>query len=293
MQRLTYILVYPIIWLISILPFRLLYMLSDVLFVVVYYIVGYRKKVVFENLTLAFPEKSTEEIKEIQKKSYRHFVDIFMEMIKSFTISKKELDKRFTYTNIDIFKQFEKDNKSIMIYAAHYANWEWVFGLNPSEQYQKCVVFKKISNPYFDDVVKKSRSRFGLNLKYTYEIKRVIEYNFNTHTKTIYGFLSDQSPRMNRAEYWRNYMNVYVPVHTAAENFAKRYDMNVLYLSTKRIKRGYYENTFHILSTNAKECSNFSITDKYIDLVEQQLREQPEFYFWTHRRFKHRNKAKK
>ncbi len=263
------------------------------LFVVVYYIVGYRKKVVFENLTLAFPEKSTEEIKEIQKKSYRHFVDIFMEMIKSFTISKKELDKRFTYTNIDIFKQFEKDDKSIMIYAAHYANWEWVFGLNPSEQYQKCVVFKKISNPYFDDMVKKSRSRFGINLKYTYEIKRVIEYNFNTHTKTIYGFLSDQSPRMNRAEYWRNYMNVYVPVHTAAENFAKRYDMNVLYLSTKRIKRGYYENTFHILSTNAKECSNFSITDKYIDLVEQQLREQPEFYFWTHRRFKHRNKAKK
>ncbi|MBS9767466.1 MAG: lipid A biosynthesis acyltransferase [Flavobacteriaceae bacterium] len=293
MQRLAFILVYPIIWLISILPFRLLYMLSDILFVVIYYIIGYRKKVVFENLTLAFPEKSKEEIKEIQKKSYRHFVDIFMEMIKSFTISKKELDKRFKYTNIDIFKEFEKDDKSIMVYAMHYANWEWVVGLNPSEKYGKYVVFKKISNPYFDNVVKKSRERFGIDLKYTYEIKRVIEHNFNNHKKAIYGFLNDQSPRINRAEYWRNFMGVYVPVHTGSENFAKKYDMNVLYLSTKRIKRGYYENTFHILSTDAKKEPNFSITDKYIDLVEQQLREQPEFYFWTHRRFKHRNKAKK
>ncbi len=290
MYFIAYILIYPIIWLISILPFRVLYAISDFLYLIVYHIIGYRKEAVYENLSLVFPEKSKEEKEQIQKKFYKHFIDIFMEMIKSFTISKKELDRRFKCTNVDIFKQLEEDDKSIMLYGSHYANWEWLFGTNPSDKYEKCSVFKKISNPYFDKMIKKSRGRFGLNLKYTYEIKRVIKNDFTARKKVIYAFLNDQSPRVKKAMYWRDFLGVYVPVHTSSEQLAKKYNMNAVYMSVKKIKRGYYETTFQILSTDVNKMPDFKLTDMYLGLVEQQIYDQPEYYFWTHRRFKHRNR---
>ncbi len=293
MYFISYIFIYPLIWFISVLPFRVLYAVSDFLYLIVYYVIGYRKKVVYENLSLVFPGKSKEEIEQIQKKFYRHFVDIFMEMIKSFTISKKELDKRYKYINLDVFKQFEKDNKSIMLYGAHYANWEWAFGMNSPHKYELCAVFKKVSNPYFNKFIIASRSRFGANLEYTYKIKQAIEDNFNNRKNLIYGFLSDQSPRVKKAIYWRNFLGVYVPVHTGAEILAKKYDMNVVHTSVKRLKRGYYEVTFQVLSQDVKNIPDFELTDKYLELVEQQIYEQPEYYFWTHRRFKHRNRAPK
>ncbi len=293
MYFIVYILIYPLIWLISILPFRVLYAISDFLYLIVYYIVGYRRKVVFENLTLVFPNKSKEEIEQIQKKFYRHFVDIFMEMIKSFTISKKELDKRYKYTNLDVFKQFEKDNKSIMLYGAHYANWEWFFGMLPPTDYERNAVFKRISNPYFNNAMQKSRGRFGFVLRKTYEIKRVIDDNFKAHKKAIYGFLSDQNPRIKKAIYWHDFLGVYVPVHTGAEILAKKYNMNVVHASIKKIKRGYYETTFQVLSTDVNKIPDFKLTDMYLELVEQQVYDQPEYYFWTHRRFRHRNKVPK
>ena len=130
MNLLVYLLVYPLIWFISILPFRILYYISDFFYLLTYYVIGYRKKIVLSNLKLAFPEKKEQELLEIRKKFYKHFVDIFMEMIKTFTISKKELDKHYTYTNIELIKELKKDGKSVILISAHYANWEWIIGMN-------------------------------------------------------------------------------------------------------------------------------------------------------------------
>ena len=157
MQLLVFILIYPLIWLLSILPLRVLHFISDCFYYLLYYVIRYRKNTVVGNLTLAFPEKSNQEIEVISKKFYSHFIDIIIEMIKSFTISKKEIAKRYKAVNIDILHQLETRQKSAIFLGAHYANWEWVFAINLLVKFNGYAVYKKLKNSFFD---RKIRQRF-------------------------------------------------------------------------------------------------------------------------------------
>jgi KDO2-lipid IV(A) lauroyltransferase len=291
MNLLIFCIVYPIIWLISILPFRLLYLISDFFFVLLYYVVGYRKKIVLSNLQLAFPEKSTNELLKIRKKFYRHFVDVFMEMIKTFTISKNELDKHYKYTNLDLIHQLKKDGKSVILISAHYANWEWIIGMNSFINYNAYAAYTKISNPYFNNKLLKTREKFGVTLKQSSKIIPAVYHNYKNNIQSMYGLLSDQSPTLKKAAYWTEFMGVKVPIHTGGESLAKKYDMNIVFLDTRKLKRGYYETTFSIITNDAKKHPDFELTDIYLRKVEAQIKAQPEYYFWTHKRFKHKDKA--
>lgn len=293
MNFLVYILVYPVIWLISMLPFRVLYGISDGVFFLVYYVIGYRKKVALSNLKLAFSEKSDKEIIGISKKFYQHFVDVFIEMIKSFTVSKEEVYKRYKYTNIDFFDELYKDGKSVILTGPHYANWEWIMSLDSFVKYKGYAAFTKVNNPYFNEKIIKSRAKFGTNLILTSKIIAEIKHNQKNDIQAMYGLLSDQSPQLSKTFYWREFFGVKVPIHTGAEMLAKRYDMNMVYIETKKIKRGYYETSFSLITNDAKKFPDYELTDIFIEKVEKQIRTQPEYYFWTHKRFKHRNKAPK
>jgi KDO2-lipid IV(A) lauroyltransferase len=293
MNLLVYILVYPVIWLISMLPFRILYAISDVVYLVVYYLIGYRKKVVFNNLKFAFPEKSDKEIIEIRKKFYHHFADVFIELIKSFTVSKEEVYKRYKYTNIDFFDELYKDGKSVILTGPHYANWEWIMSLDSFVKYKGYAAFTKVENPYLNEKVLKSRVKFGTNLILTSKIIAEIKHNQKNNIQAMYGLLSDQSPQLSKTFYWREFFGVKVPIHTGAEMLAKRYDMNMVYIETKKVKRGYYETSFSLIANEAKKHPDYELTDIFIDKVEKQVCAQPEYYFWTHKRFKHKDKAPK
>ncbi len=290
MNLLIYCLVYPLIWLISLLPFRVLYLISDIFYVLIYYAIGYRKKIVLSNLQLAFPEKSEIELLKIRKKFYHHFVDVFMEMIKTFTISKKELDKHYSYKNIELIKQLKKDGKSVILISAHYANWEWIIGMNSFINYNAYAAFTKVGNPYFNNKIKKTRERFGVTLKQSSKITATMLHNYKNNIQSIYGLLSDQSPQLKKDTYWSNFLNVKVPIHTGGEVLAKKYDMNMVFLDTRKIKRGYYETTISIITENAKKHPNFELTEIYLRKVEAQIKSHPEFYFWTHKRFKHKDR---
>jgi KDO2-lipid IV(A) lauroyltransferase len=293
MHLVIYCLVYPIIWLISILPFRLLYLFSDFLFLIVYYLIGYRKKVVLTNLKLAFPEKTEKELIKIRRKFYSHFVDVFMEMIKTFTISKKELDKHYKYTNIDLIKELKKDGKSVILISAHYANWEWIIGMNSFINYNAIAAFTKVSNKYFNNKIKKTREKFGVTLMPSSKVTTSMFKNYKNNTQSIYGLLSDQSPRLKNNTYWSNFLNVNVPIHVGGEISAKKYNMNIVFLDTRKIKRGYYETTLSIITKNPQEHKDYELTEMYLRKVEAQIKAQPEYYFWTHKRFKHKDKAPK
>lgn len=293
MNLVVYILVYPIIWFISILPFRLLYIISDCLYFCIFYVIGYRKKVVLNNLELAFPEKSTSELLIIRKKFYHHFVDIFMEMIKTFTISKEELDKHYTYKNIELIKELKKDGKSVILISAHYANWEWIIGMNAFINYNAIAVYTRVSNPYFNKKVIKTREKFGVQLAQSSKVIPIMLKNYKNNIQSIYGMLSDQSPQLRNNTYWSNFMGIKVPIHTGGELLAKKYDMNIVFLDTRKIKRGYYETTLSVITKDAKKHPEFELTELYLKKVEQQIKEQPEYYFWTHKRFKHKDKAPK
>lgn len=288
MRFLVYIIAYPFLWCISMLPFRLLYLFSDFTYLIVYYVIGYRKKIVHENIALALPYLTDEERLIIEKKSYHHLCDMFLEMIKTLTISKKEINKRFVFTNLEIYKNLEEQDKSIALMMAHYGSYEWAVSMNSYVNFSGYAIYKQLSNPYFDKLVRSIRSKFEATLITTKEtIPLIIENNKNKKL-SIYGFASDQSPRVSSAFHWQKFMGIEVPVHTGAEMLSKKYNMNVVFLKGKKVKRGYYEGTFEILSENAKEVPNYEITDKFLKLVEQQIYEAPEYYLWTHKRWKNR-----
>lgn len=291
MQFLVYILVYPFLWLISILPFRLLYAFSDFVYLFVFRIFGYRKKTVKENLRLVFPDKSKEEINRITKVFYHHLCDMIVESIKSMTISEAEMKKRFTFTNVDVIKAIEEQNKSIILMCAHYGSWEWMFILQTYVKYRGNAVYKRLANKYFDRLVKRIRAKYNSYLITTKETVPTLIDLKRKGILTINGFVSDQSPKPSKAFHWNEFMGLKVPVYTGAEMLAKKLDMAVVFFKVKKLKRGYYETTFETITLNPKEYENYEITDIFLKLVEQQIYEAPEYYLWTHKRWKHRDKV--
>jgi KDO2-lipid IV(A) lauroyltransferase len=289
MQLLLYILFYPIIWLISILPFPIFYLFSDGVCFLTYHVIRYRKKTVRENLALALPHLSEKERRTVEKKFYSHLCDLFLEMIKTLSISQAEIEKRFTFKNLDVYLELEKKNKSIAVLCAHYASYEWVISMNYHINHKGYGIYKKIGNPYFDKLVKKIRSKFKAELISSRKAIATITHNHSIGELSLYGFASDQSPKKNAAYHWAPFMGYEVPVHTGAEMLAKRFDMNVIFLRIKKIKRGYYEASFEVMSEDVKSVPNYEITDRFLQLVEQQILEAPEYYLWTHKRWKHMN----
>ena len=288
MQLLIFLLIYPILWLISILPFRVLYLVSDCAYGIVYYIIGYRKKSVRENIALALPHLSSKERLIIEKKFYHHLCDIFLEMIKTMTISDKEINKRYAFTNLDVYLDLEKKGKSIALLCAHYASYEWAVSMNHHITFEGYGIYKKLANRHFDKLVRDIRSRFKATLITTKETIPTIQKNAISGHLGVFGFASDQSPKATSAHHWNSFMRIEVPIHTGAEMLAKRFDMNIIFLRTKKIKRGYYEASFEVLSENSKSVPNYEITDTFLKLVEEQIHEAPEYYLWTHKRWKHR-----
>ncbi len=291
MQLLASILIYPIIWLLSILPTRVLYGFSSILFAFLFYIVGYRRKVVRNNLKLCFPEKSEKERKIIEKKFYQHFCDMIFESIKSLTISEAEIKRRFVFTNIEEIHKIENVNKSMMMMCAHYGSWEWIFILQKHVSSDGYAVYKKLKNKYFDGLVRRIRAKYNTYLITTKETVFTLRDLQSKGEIAIFGFLSDQSPKAEKARHWKEFMGVKVPVYTGAEGLAKDLDMAVLFFKTKKIKRGYYETTFKTVTLNPNEYKDYEITDMFIEFVEELIYDAPEYYLWTHKRWKHKDKV--
>jgi len=293
-QFLSFIIIYPFIWLYSLLPFRVLYFFSDLIYVLLYHILGYRKKVVIGNLKMAFPDKSDDEINNIGKKFFKHFADVFgVEMVKSFTMPKKEMVKRYKGINMEIFDTYDAQGRSAIIVGAHYANWEWIFNFNLFIKYDAYAIYKKLKNPYFDKKVRQTRGRFNTTLVPTKRIFSLAKEVDTANDTGLYGFISDQSPRIDKAKYWTDFLGQRVPVQIGVEALAKKYNMPIIFYDAKKIKRGYYECTLRLLTDTPRDFEDYEITDLYLREVEKQIERVPEHYLWTHKRFKHVGKEPK
>ncbi len=290
MQLLVFILVYPVLWLISILPYRLFYWFSDGVYFMVYRVVGYRKKVVRDNLKLVFPEKSDKDLKRIEIAFYKHFCDMFLEMVKTMNLSKEEVKQRYSVLNIELLQEIEKE-KSILIVCSHYANWEWNVSINNYVKSKGYAVYQKIVNKYFDAWVKKVRARWNTVLITQQETVRVVVSNLKNNVTGIFGMVSDQSPQPHRAQYWTEFMGIKVPVINGAEVMARKMDLAVVFLKVSKVKRGYYQAEFIPITLAGSETEPHEITDRFLRLAEQQIHERPEYYLWTHKRWKHQDKV--
>lgn len=255
-----------------------------------YQIIGYRKKTVRNNLKLTLPHLSEKERLQVEKNFYHQLCDMFLEMAKTLTITEEEMKKRYVFTNLEVVKEYEQKNKSIILMTPHYASWEWVIILGKFIDFKGFGIYKRLSNPRFDQLVRDMRSKFDAGLISTKETVKTIQHNQEKGLHGIYLFLSDQTPSLRKGLHWENFLGHDVPVHMGAENLARELDMNVLYLKVSKVKRGFYEAKFIPITDDIKKEEKFEITKRFLNLVEKQIIEKPDYYFWTHKRWKHAGK---
>ncbi|GAP72757.1 lipida biosynthesis lauroyl acyltransferase [Candidatus Symbiothrix dinenymphae] len=279
------------VWvLFSLIPLRIMYMVSDALFYPVYYLWGYRRQVVRKNLVESFPEKSEKEIATIEKQFYHFFIDIFFEICKYATISKKKLAKRMRFTNIEEMNAAAQQGKSVSLYLGHYCNWEWISSI-PLHLTDKNVagahIYHRLTNPLADRLMLHDRERMGSACVEMAETMRWISEHARNKIVTMTGYIADQSPGRSNIQHYVHFLNHHVPALIGAEKITKKYNFEAYYMDIKRIKRGYYEATFVKMHEHPQSLPNFELTDIYYQYMEKSIREHPELYLWTHKRFKY------
>ena len=291
MKFLTKLVITPLLIFISWLPFRLLYFISDLFYFFLYYVIKYRRKVVRKNLELSKVAKSTKDLIRIEKKFYRHLTDVFFEMFKFYSISPEEMKKRFYIENPEIFYELEKKNKSVMFMTSHYGGFEWFLSINYHVPQLPFAVYTPLSNKSLESLIKKFRLRHGSKLISRYEAGSYIKKQIKENKLFLYGMAADQSAQIRSITYWKEFLGVKVPVFTGSERIAKQHDIPVVFGKVVKIKRGYYKVVVDLISEFPNEYKDYQITDIYLKKLEKQIREIPEYYYWTHNRFKHKDKA--
>ena len=277
----------------SILPFPLLYVISDFVCFVLFRIVGYRKKVVLANLQNSFPEKSAEEINVICKKFYRNLSDIAVETVKLSSMSKRELEKRCAFKNLHIIENYYDKGKSVIATVGHCGNWEWgALSLSIHSKHKVIGAYAPLSNPYFNNYFKRTREKFGIIMV---PMKETVPFVLNYDKGLcLVGLIADQAPNVHSTNNYRTiFLNQDSLVFTGAERLAMKTDNPVVYFKINRIKRGFYEVDIIDLFPNPSSTKEYEITDKYIRTLEQQIIETPDNWIWSHRRWKHKLNGEK
>lgn len=286
MNRLLYYLLLPILYFLSILPFWILYRLSDIVFLLVYYVAGYRKKVVLTNLRRSFPEKPEREIRRISRRFYAHFCDLIFETLKLLTIRPETLRKRMRFENAALLEQLQREQKSVILLTGHNGNWEWAgvrFSIEPVHQYY--AIYHPIRNPSFEKLVYHMRTRLGAKLYTMKEALRGMMRNRKQLTATA--FIADQTPS-HKNVYWTEFLNQDTPVFVGAERIAKMLRFPVVYLSVRRLRRGHYAMRAEMMFANPEITAENEISETYTRWLERDIQAQPETWLWTHRRWKHK-----
>ena len=288
MPVISYYIVLPFIYLLSALPFRALYILSNGMYVFLYHITGYRKKVVITNLKNSFPEKTEDEINAICKQYYSYLCDLFLETFKTLTISKKSMLKH-CYFHPEAQKLFDRladENKSVILVLGHLGNWEWAgntFSL--CCRHQLYVIYHPLRNKQFDGLMYKMRSHFGTKLIAKKDTFRTMLAQKGELNATA--FIADQTPFPDNA-YWVRFLNQDTPVFKGTEIIAKKINYPIVYVNVNRIKRGYYELNAEMLCENPAATADEEITLMHTRRLEQDIIARPETWLWSHKRWKHK-----
>jgi KDO2-lipid IV(A) lauroyltransferase len=272
----------------SLLPFSFLYFLSNFQYYLVYYVVGYRKKVVRQNLINSFPDKDFKSIRQIEKKFFKYFSDLIYEIIKVTNLSNEELNKRIKFNGLDQLEHYFKNDKSVLACTGHYGNWEFcmlALGLNVSVKPH--VIYKPLKNEEFENWFLKFRTRFGnVLVPMRQTLRNVID---TMNQPTIYCFGSDQSPARDEVQYTLNFLNQRTAVLLGLEKIAIKTKRPIFYFDVKRIRRGYYEVDILPLCLQPELTYKYEITDLYFDFLAKTIKNEPAFWLWSHRRWKLNN----
>ncbi|EOR95668.1 Lipid A biosynthesis lauroyl acyltransferase [Arcticibacter svalbardensis MN12-7] len=275
---------YPL-YILSLLPFRVLYVIADLLYFVLYYIVKYRRNVVHDNLKNSFPEKNEQELLDITKKFYVNLVDTMVESLKMASMTRACVLKRLVITNTSEIRQFYDQGRAVIIVTAHYGNWEWGTPIIASVYPEPVmVVYKPVANKNFEAILNGWRSRFGgimVPMKQT--LRAILSCKSKTFAIALVG---DQTPVRHEAHYFTDFLNQRTAIFLGVEKIAVKTNMPVIYAHLNRLKRGYYDCTLTTLFENPKDTKLYEITEGHTQFLEQIIRKRPEMWLWSHRRWK-------
>ena len=284
----TYHLLRFLLKLISHIPFCVLYAFSGGMYFLIYHIAGYRRKIVRKNLTESFPEKNEAEIKKIEKDFYHFFTDNILEISKMGAMSAQEMEKRMKFTNIEEVNEVLRQGKSVALFLGHYANWEWISSipLHLDPIARGAQIYHKLSNPDFDKIMLENRAAHGaVNVEMRKTARYMNEMAVNRQVSII-GFIADQAPRKKDIHYYIPFLNHKTPVLTGTEKTVKHFGYDTWFVKPKMIAKGHYEVEFIHMRDNTKHIPDYELTDLYYDLLEKTIKQHPELYLWTHKRFR-------
>lgn len=288
-EKIIYGIIFSILYILSLMPLRLLYVISDGLYLLVYKCVGYRKRLVRKNLTESFPEKGEEEIARIEKGFYHFLADYAVETIKLMSISKKEMEKRVTFHNLEVIKDAAERGQSTSAYIGHYCNWEWITSIGLHLQDTRidiAQVYHILESRVSDKLFLYIRSRMGTTCV---PMKEILRKRITCHKEgmpIVTGYISDQVPEWNSIHHWTDFLNHYTPVITGTETITKRFGDQAIYFDLSRPRRGYYNIDIKVIAKDTKDIPDWELTDKYFVELENTIRRQPELWLWSHNRWK-------
>jgi Kdo2-lipid IVA lauroyltransferase/acyltransferase len=288
MSNVMYYIFFSFCWIVTLLPFKVLYIFTDLVSFCSFHFLAYRKKVTLTNLKRSFPEKSSKEIEKIAKRFYRHFCDQIVESFKLLHMNEKQILRRYSYRNPEVLEELYTSNKSVIAVSGHYGNWEWLVSLPLVTRYKVLFVYKPPSNRSITRLYTLLGRKFGVMPITMQQLFRVIlDYKTNKELTTTI-MLGDQRPPPRNIKYWTNFLNQDTPLLTGFERISKKTNQAVIFINIQKKKRGYYEIIFQKLFENPVETNDFEITETYIKTLEKIIVDQPELWLWTHRRWKHR-----
>ncbi|HLT81558.1 MAG TPA: lysophospholipid acyltransferase family protein [Cyclobacteriaceae bacterium] len=285
MKAVIFYLIHPIVMLVASLPFPALYAVSDVMSLV-FRAVGYRRKVILTNLRASFPEKSEAEIRSISRAYYRHMCDVIVESLKAMKMDEAETRKHAVAQQHEWLNQLYNENRSIILVAGHYGNWEWAsscFMLNTP--YDLSVIYRPLSNTYFDKLVARMRQRFGI--KIIAEGRTLREMAAARNSVTATAFVADQSAPRDHA-YWTTFLNQDTSIYTGPEKLAKKFNFPIVFVNMHKIRRGYYEMAIELLCENPAETEEGAISEAFARRLEKDIIASPATWLWSHKRWKHK-----
>lgn len=288
MEKVISLVLYTAIRILAMLPMRCLYVISDILFPLTYYVVKYRRTVVRLNLTECFPKMTQEEIIKLEKRFYHHFCDYIVESMKQAAITPAEVLNRANVTNIELLNEWEKKGRSAIIMLGHYGNWEWFSSLNYRLQTtQFGQVYRQLKSPIMDKMFLRIRSVYGaINIEKKKTLREILTLK-KQGKQVMVAFLSDQSPSRNNLIYWTNFLNHETSILVGAERIAQKADFDVFYIDIRKISRGKYEAEIKLISDNPTQTEEFEITEKYTRMLEETIMRDPAYWLWSHKRWKH------
>lgn len=288
MNSIAFGLFYIINWIITLLPLRVLYVFSDFLFLLLYYFPGYRRKIVQTNLRNAFPEKSEVELKTIERKFYRHLADLFVEILKLTHLSDKEHLRRCRIENPELLEKLYSEGRDAVAIVGHYGNWEYLTIISLVTRFTCLTVYKPLKNKHFDRFMNRLRTKQKMLLSPMSQVMRDVIKLRSDGKRVLVSLLADQTPARDEIHYWTTFLNQETPVYLGAEKIASKYDMAVVFFNHQKIRRGYYNVKFELLFEHTKGLPEHVITETHVKRLEELIREKPEYWLWSHRRWKYK-----